>query len=114
MDQKQLGEIDEFKYNAMVYLANGVTSTFANGVYYPYMELAAKRLVNSGKWIGPRIWASGPYFGTRCPDWQDYSKEEIYEQVDYWAALGVDGFKTKGGNPETIKHLVNRVIAQWP
>lgn len=108
---KGLEEIDEFKYNALVYLANGVTSTFANGVYYPYLELAAKRLVNSGKWTGPRIWASGPYFGTARPDWQDYSKEEIYEQVDYWAQLGVDGFKTKGGNPETIKHLVDR--AHW-
>jgi hypothetical protein len=37
-------EIDEFKYNALIYLANGVTSTFSNGVYYPYMELSAKRL----------------------------------------------------------------------
>ena len=107
----KLEEIDEFKYNALVYLANGVTSTFANGVYYPYLELAAKRLINSGEWTGPRIWASGPYFGTARPDWEDYSKEEIYEQVDYWAELGVDGFKTKGGNPETIKHLVER--AHW-
>ena len=108
---EELEEIDEFKYNALVYLANGVTSTFANGVYYPYMELAAKRLVNSGTWTGPRIWASGPYFGTARPDWQDYSKDEIYDQVDYWAERGVDGFKTKGGNPETIKHLVDR--AHW-
>ena len=108
----KLEEIDEFKYNALVYLANGVTSTFANGVYYPYLELAAKRLVNSAEWTGPRIWASGPYFGTARPDWEDYSKEEIFEQVDYWAELGVDGFKTKGGNPETIKHLVEREIGR--
>jgi imidazolonepropionase-like amidohydrolase len=105
---EDLNEIDEFKYNALIYLANGVTSTFANGVYYPYMELAAKRLINSNKWIGPRIWASGPYFGSARPDWEDYSRDEIYEQVDYWASLGVDGFKTKGGDPETIKHLVER------
>lgn len=104
-------EIDEFKFNALVYLANGVTSTFSNGVYYPYMELAAKRLVNSGKWIGPRILAAGPYFGTARPDWEDYSQEEIYEQVDYWAELGVDGLKTKGGSPETVKYLVER--AHW-
>ena len=106
-----LEEIDEFKYNSLVYLANGVTSAFANGVYYPYRELAAKRLINSGQWTGPRIWASGPYFGSARPGWEDYSKEEIYEQVDYWAALGLDGFKTKGGDPETIKHLVDR--AHW-
>ncbi|NGP89397.1 amidohydrolase family protein [Fodinibius halophilus] len=101
-------EIDEFKYNSLVYLVNGVTSAFANGVYYPHMELAAKRLINSGKWTGPRIWASGPYFGRARPDWEDYSKEEIYEQVDHWVSLGVDGFKTKGGDPQTVKHLVNR------
>ena len=101
-------EIDEFKYNAMVYLANGVTSTFSNGTYYPEYELAAKRLINSGQWIGPRIWAVGPYFGSARPGWKDYSKEEIYSQVDEWAAKGVDGFKTKGGDPETVKHLVDR------
>lgn len=103
-----LREIDEFKYNSIVYLANGVTSTFSNGTYYPEHELAAKRLVNSGEWTGPRIWAAGPYFGTARPGWQDYSKQEIYEQIDKWAAKGVDGFKTKGGDPETIKHLVER------
>lgn len=103
-----LREIDEFKYNSIVYLANGVTSTFSNGTYYPDFELAAKRLVNSGEWIGSRIWAAGPYFGTARPGWQDYSKQEIYEQVDKWAAKGVDGFKTKGGDPKTIKYLVER------
>jgi imidazolonepropionase-like amidohydrolase len=103
-----LGEIDEFKYNALVYLANGVTSTFSNGVYYPEMELAAKKQINTGKWSGPRYFASGPYFGTARPGWKDYSKEQVYEQVDEWAAKGVDGFKTKGGDPETIRHLVKR------
>lgn len=107
-----LDEIDEFKYNALVYLANGVTSTFSNGVYYPYLELASKRLINTGEWAGPRLLASGPYFGTARPGWDDdITKEEIYEQVDYWAALGVDGFKTKGGSPKVIEHLVNR--AHW-
>lgn len=103
-----LREIDEFKYNSLVYLANGITSTFSNGTYYPDYELATKRLINSGEWTGPRIWAAGPYFGTARPGWQDYSKEEIYEQVDRWAAKGADGFKTKGGNPETVKHLIDR------
>jgi imidazolonepropionase-like amidohydrolase len=103
-----LREIDEFKYNALVFLANGVTSTFSNGVYYPELELAAKRKISSDTWDGPHLYASGPYFGRARPRWKDYSKEEIYDQVDTWAAKGVDGFKTKGGNPETIKHLVNR------
>lgn len=103
-----LREIDEFKYNAIVYLANGVTSTFPNGVYYPEMELAAKRLINTGEWAGPRIWAAGPYFGSARPGWEDYGREEIYNQVDTWVAKGVDGFKTKGGSPETVRYLVER------
>jgi len=107
-DSDSLREIDEFKYNSLVYLANGVTSTFSNGTYYPEYELAAKRLVNSGQWTGPRIWAAGPYFGTARPGWKEYSKEEIYRQVDEWAAKGADGFKTKGGDPQTVKHLVDR------
>ncbi|MBN2731576.1 MAG: amidohydrolase family protein [Balneolaceae bacterium] len=105
---ESLEEIDEFKYNSMVYLANGVTSTFSNGVYYPEMELAAKKKINSGQWTGPRFFASGPYFGSARPGWEDFSKEEIYTQVDKWVAKGVDGFKTKGGDPETIKHLIKR------
>lgn len=105
---EELNEIDEFKYNAMVYLANGVTSTFPNGVYYPDYELAAKRLISSGEWPGPHIWAAGPYFGSARPGWEGYSKEEIYAQVDEWVKKGVDGFKTKGGDPETIKHLIDR------
>lgn len=103
-----LEEIDEFKYNAMVYLANGVTSTFSNGVYYPELELAAKKKINSGQWTGARFFASGSYFGSARPGWKDFSKEKIYEQVDEWVAKGVDGFKTKGGDPQTIKHLIKR------
>jgi hypothetical protein len=41
--------IDEFKYNAVIYLANGVTSTFSAGVYAPVFEKRASELVNSGK-----------------------------------------------------------------
>lgn len=101
--------IDEFKYNAIVYLANGVTSTFPAGVFHPYMELAAKKRINSGEQIGPRIWAAGPYFGSARPGWdEDFTAEDIYRQVDYWAGMGVDGFKSKGGSPEMIKHLVKR------
>lgn len=103
-----LEEIDEFKYNALVYLANGVTSTFSNGVYYPELELGAKKQINTGQWSGPRYFASGPYFGSARPGWGDFSKEEIYAQVDEWVSKGVDGFKTKGGDPETIKHLIER------
>jgi imidazolonepropionase-like amidohydrolase len=101
--------VDEFKYNAIVYLANGVTTTFPAGVYYPELELAAKKRINSGEMIGPRLLASGPYFGTARPGWNnEATREEIYREVDYWAARGVDGFKAKGARPEHVKYLVER------
>lgn len=101
--------IDEFKYNPIIYLSNGVTSTFSAGVFHPYMELAAKKRINAGKQPGPRIWAGGPYFGTARPGWnENFTREDINEQVDYWAGLGVDGFKTKGGSPQLIRYLVER------
>lgn len=100
---------DEFRYNALVYLANGVTSTFPAGVYYPYLEQAASRRVEAGMWDGPRMWTSGPYFGTARPGWDaDKTREEIYAEVDYWVSQGVDGFKAKGASPTTIEHLVER------
>lgn len=101
--------VDEFKYNAMVYLANGVTSTFPAGVYYPYLEMAASRKIAAGEMTGPHLWPGGPYFGTARPGWDsDISEEAIREQVDYWAGLGVAGFKAKGASPSTIEHLVRR------
>ncbi len=101
--------VDEFKYNALVYLANGVTSTFPAGVYYPYLEQAASRQIEAGEMTGPRLWPGGPYFGTSRPDWDtDISQQEIYDEVDYWTEMGVAGFKAKGAAPSTVEHLVQR------
>ncbi len=105
---EKLEEIDEFKYNAIIYLANGVTSTFSNGVYYPKLEMAASRLITGGEWVGPRMFTSGPYFGSARPGWEPHTKQEIFNEVDYWINHGVDGFKAKGASPETIKYLVQR------
>lgn len=101
--------VDEFKYNGLVFLANGVTSTFPAGVYHPWLEQAAKRRFESGELDGPRLWASGPYFGSARPDWnRDITRQEIHDQVDFWVDVGVDGFKAKGADPETVEALVER------
>ena len=46
-----------------------------------------------GERIGPRIFNSGPYFGTTRAGWnREFTAEDIYREVDYWAEQG-DGKK---------------------
>ncbi|MDX1673047.1 MAG: amidohydrolase family protein [Balneolaceae bacterium] len=102
--------VDEFKYNAIVYLANGVTSTFPAGVYYPHLEHAAAKRINTGQQIGPRIWPAGPYFGSARPGWSEekMTEKRIQEEVDYWVRKGVAGFKAKGADPDELRALIER------
>jgi hypothetical protein len=39
---------------------------------------------------------------------QTWTAEDIYKDVDYWAAQGVRGFKAKGISPQHLKPLVER------
>ena len=57
---------DEYTYNPLIFLANGVTSTFPAGEYDPEGMMEARKRIDSGEQIGPRIYNSGPYFGTRA------------------------------------------------
>lgn len=101
--------IDEFKYNAVIYLANGVTSTFPAGVYAPVFEKRASELVSSGKWIGARMWRSGPYFGNARPGWDSrITEEQIYSEIDHWAFQGISGIKVKDITPEHLGYVLSR------
>ena len=61
------GRAEEVKYNGIVFLANGVTSTWSAGEYFPERVLEQRDLIDSAQEIGPRLFASGPYFGGfRC------------------------------------------------
>src|SRR5688572_10031681 len=92
------GRIDEYTINPIVFLANGVTSTFPGGEVDPEGMLAARRRIERGEQIGPRLHSSGPYFGTARPGWRnaDWTPERIRQEVDDWAARGARGFKAKG------------------
>lgn len=59
---------DERQPNSgIVFLANGVTSTWSAGEYYPERVIAQRDRIDAGESIGPRLFASGPYFGAfRC------------------------------------------------
>lgn len=100
---------DEVEANPLIFLANGVTSTFPGGEIEPEVMLEARRAINRGEKIGPRIHSSGPYFGTALPGWDpNTTVQDVYKAVDKWAELGVAGFKAKGITPELLKALIER------
>jgi len=100
---------DEYTYNPLIFLANGVTTTFPAGEYDPEGMMEARKRIDSGQQIGPRIFNSGPYYGTARRGWnQNWTTEDIYKDVDTWAAQGVRGFKAKGISPAHLKALVER------
>ena len=83
---------EEFTVNPVVFLANGVTSTFPAGEFLPEEMMELRKQINRGEKIGPRIFNSGPYFGPARPDWNpEITAEEIYAEVDHWAELGTAG-----------------------
>jgi len=100
---------DEYTYNPYIFLANGVTSTFPAGEYDPVGMEETRKRIDSGRQIGPRIYNSGPYFGTARRGWDPHiSADSIDEEVDYWAAQGVRGFKAKGAAPYQLEALIER------
>lgn len=100
---------DEVDANPIIFLANGVTSTFPGGEIQPEVMLEARRAIDRGEKVGARIHSSGPYFGTAFPAWdRSTTVEDVYATVDKWAELGASGFKAKGINPVLLQALIER------
>ena len=100
---------EEFIVNPVVFLANGVTSTFPAGEFLPDEMMELRKQINRGEKIGPRIFNSGPYFGPARPGWNpEITAEEIYAEVDHWAEKGVKGFKAKRISRRHLKALIER------
>ncbi len=115
------GRTEEVVHNGIIFLANGVTSTWSAGEYYPQRVIEQRDLVDAGEATGPRLFASGPYFGAfrceysiktaadDCPAWpNDISEEEIRSEVDYWAEQGVVSIKIKQATPGEVKILIEQ------
>lgn len=114
------GRIEEATYNPIVFLANGATSTFPAGEYFPDRMIEARDAIDSGKRIGPRIFTSGPYFGAaRCPgtrthrdecaEWPNAITEpQIRQDVDRWARRGVRSLKVKLASPEEMRIVIDQ------
>lgn len=110
MDLTGDGRVEETRYNPFVFLANGVTTTFPAGEYYPEVMKALQERLESGEQVGPRLLRSGQYFGSTRLDWDpNITREQIHAEVDSLVAEGVRHFKAKGAGPDHIRWLVERV-----
>jgi imidazolonepropionase-like amidohydrolase len=110
MDLTGDGRIEETRWNPLVYLANGVTTTWPAGEYRPELILALRDRIEAGEWEGPRIIPSGPYYGTTRPGWdREITREALHADVDEWVERGVLHFKAKGASPDQIEWLIERV-----
>ncbi len=121
LDLVDKGRVEEVVYNGLIFLANGVTSTWSAGEFYPERVIAQRDLIEAGDAIGPRLFASGPYFGAfrceyqvkvaadECEGWpNDISEEEIRNEVDKWAKQGIVSIKIKQATPGEAKILIEQ------
>jgi len=102
--------VDETRVNPVIFLANGVTSTFPAGEVDPPVWDTAIALIESGELPGPRIHRSGAYFGSARPGWRFdvMTEDSIRAEVDYWAARGVAGLKVKGILAPHLEPLIDQ------
>jgi imidazolonepropionase-like amidohydrolase len=112
--------VDEYTYNPILFLANGVTSTWPAGEFNPEAMLEARQRLDRGLQVGSRLFNSGPYFGrarcaeagnhaSECKDWPNtITEQQIRDQVDYWAERGVRSVKIKLATPNEMRIVIDQ------
>ena len=80
-----------------LYLALGVTTIRTTGSVQPYLDLEIKKLIESGRMIGPKIHVTAPYLegeGSFTPVMHTLKDaDDARKMVNYWADQGADSFK---------------------
>ena len=80
-----------------LYLANGVTTIRTTGSVAPYTDLEIKKLIDSGRMIGPKMHITGPYLegkGSFTPVMHTLvDANDARRLVNYWADQGATSFK---------------------
>src|SRR5438876_8158088 len=80
-----------------LYLALGVTTIRTTGSVAPYTDLEIKRLIDSGRMIGPKMHITAPYLegvGSFTPVMHTLTgADDARRLVNYWADQGADSFK---------------------
>lgn len=103
---------DETKVQPVVFLANGVTTTFPGGEYNPDDMMALHDRIERGEQPGPRLINSGAYFGRTRVGWDpNMTPAQVYADVDNAVAHGIRAFKAKGIGPVQLRALIER--AHW-
>ena len=115
------GRAEEVVNNGIIFLANGVTSTWSAGEYFPERVLEHRDLIDRAQAIGPRLFSSGPYFGgfrceynvktaeDDCSAWpNDITEEEIRREVDKWAERGIVSIKIKQATPPETRIIIDQ------
>jgi len=80
-----------------LYLALGVTTIRTTGSVVPFTDLEIKRLIDSGKMLGPKMHITAPYLegqGSFTPVMHELSgPEDARKMVNFWADEGATSFK---------------------
>jgi cytosine/adenosine deaminase-related metal-dependent hydrolase len=80
-----------------LYLALGVTTIRTTGSVQPYLDLEIKKLIDSGRMIGPKMHVTAPYLegvGSFTPVMHTLTgADDARKLVNYWADQGADSFK---------------------
>ena len=80
-----------------LYLASGVTTARTAGSLEPYTDLNIKRMIDSGRMPGPKLYITGPYLegaGAFTPQMHELTgPDDATKTVEYWADQGVTSFK---------------------
>jgi imidazolonepropionase-like amidohydrolase len=102
------GRVDETNAYPQIFLGNGVTSTFPAGEVNPERMRATRIAIDAGERPGPRIYNSGPYYGSAREGWDAaaISRDSLRAEVAYWVGQGARGFKAKGIDPDHLQWLI--------
>src|SRR2546425_5298020 len=80
-----------------LYLALGVTTIRTTGSVEPYNDLEIKKLIDSGRMIGPKMFITAPYLegaGAFTPVMHEVTgPDDARRMVNYWADAGATSFK---------------------
>jgi imidazolonepropionase-like amidohydrolase len=80
-----------------LYLALGVTTIRTTGSVAPYTDLEIKRLIDSGRMIGPKVHVTAPYLegrGSFTPVMHELTgPDDARGMVNFWADAGATSFK---------------------
>jgi len=80
-----------------LYLALGVTTIRTTGSVAPYTDLEIKRLIDTGRMIGPKMHVTAPYLegrGSFTPVMHELTgPDDARRMVNYWADAGATSFK---------------------